>query len=1148
MAQPAATAEPAFQATILDFKVSLGDNELYKTILETKTVDQVYDAMEQLQAEQAKKNAMGHLSKIFPYLERLQEYGRILDTFAQVKPDVLCLLWGPLKLLLQWASILKQSFDDIVNTIEEIGESFSEIAKFIKIFPDKECIPHILGLLFQDLLDFYSIALEFFKNSHWKLVYEAVWPRKRAKIRIAVSNLQRHCSQLKNRVQLEHLQAECDARIQAFDHFEKSEKSAQRIEYRGIKESFSPDDYDKDLEKLRGMVCEGTGQWLDEDADFLTWLDKSQKTDRTIWLQGIPGAGKTFLCSTVVRKALAVGPTLFAFLSHKFSASTTARSVVHSLLFQVCDSLEHLQAILCQTETRTLKLDLEAAVSLLRDLLCNAGPVFMVIDGLDEIEGMERARLLRCLLQVSNDCKETRILISSRMEPDIEGILRDKSTPIRVDGRNHGSIQVFISHHLHEWFEERNFIREARNEITKLLAPLAPTSKGMFMYAKVVLSSVEDLDDIDSIRESLQVLPKDLDEAYERILQRIDSLKPARADKARKLLGWVGSSPCPMTKQEMEAALTIRMDDSDGCRGVIAETTAMKDCGPLLEVIDDYVQFVHFTVKEYIFSSHIPNNPISLVEFSFSLANSCIQYLCQRHHDSDLSDDELEKLLILGVFRLHDYASTMWLELVEQCCRLCHGMSRGDQTNLLQLLHKRRHNELFDRKDEPSVASLVVFIFQETNPSIHKLLWEAACFREKWSEEGFDRRETAPWIGLDPLTITRTSVSLFSAVDRLLCGTVSHRQDCRCHEVQWHFGERPFKCGFLGCFFRRHGFGTKAFRNAHQKCHDRSWKCTEPDCQFSQGFLSRKMRDQHWEHCHREGAQTLEIPKGMDQSEKKSILIDLIKANNVALITSLAPEFRGCWNDRDVAEMAGRFGSIPLFSHILSQPAFYYHSNLVSAAIAGGRIDAFQHLMFNSQLGLHISNVLSDILTSDIQAFRDGWEQLVDMEFDYWNNKQRKKLNQVAREFTTSNIYPTLKRPEDTTFLLQIWDRIDIGKTLGPVYLGDALVDVATTCCSIELARYLLGLGATIDHRRSGTFLTPLHHAARKDSAVAAEFIKLLLEQGADPEAYSVSIPAHGSKIRRIRDERGAKNISKWLSMSWDELVEATKGAREGKE
>ena len=82
-------------------------------------------------------------------------------------------------------------------------------------------------------------------------------------------------------------------------------------------------------------------------------------------------------------------------------------------------------------------------------------------------------------------------------------------------------------------------------------------------------------------------------------MERINHLSPpALRDKVRKLLGWVGCSPTPLTIQEIEQALIVRMDDIDGDVRVIARLNPIRICGPIVEVVDDYVQFVHFTAKE----------------------------------------------------------------------------------------------------------------------------------------------------------------------------------------------------------------------------------------------------------------------------------------------------------------------------------------------------------------------------------------------------------------------------------------------------------------------------------------------------------------------------------------------------------------------
>jgi hypothetical protein len=162
MTAPYDPVQLAFENAVRDFKTSLNNDSLYNKILETTSIDQVYDATDELQKEQAKKGHLRHLSKIEPYLQRLRDYSSVIEVFLQVKPDILGLIWGPIKLLLQWASTLKQSYDAIINTTADIGVLLPEFQAVTQLFAHNKQIKDVLALFFKDILDFYLIALKFF--------------------------------------------------------------------------------------------------------------------------------------------------------------------------------------------------------------------------------------------------------------------------------------------------------------------------------------------------------------------------------------------------------------------------------------------------------------------------------------------------------------------------------------------------------------------------------------------------------------------------------------------------------------------------------------------------------------------------------------------------------------------------------------------------------------------------------------------------------------------------------------------------------------------------------------------------------------------------------------------------------------------------
>ncbi|KAK5057894.1 hypothetical protein LTR84_011895 [Exophiala bonariae] len=742
----------AFETAVRDFKAALGDEKLFEAISKTKCIKDVYDATDALQKEQAASGRLRHLAKIQPYLEGLRSYASVIEVFVQTKQDVLSLIWGPIKLLLQWTNNMKQTFDAIVDALADIGLLLPEFQEVSKLLTHNEHIKDVLVFFFRDILDFYLIVLKFFRKTYLKLIFESMWPKQREKINIVRAQIQRHTLLLRREVGLEHIQEAHNAQLQALAHYEKTEKSFRRQEYTSLKISISHRAYEGTLDSFQPRVYQETGRWLLKDPLFIKWLDMSDASVKVLWLQGIPGAGKTFLSSIIVHRAIEVEQTrtIYAFLSYRFRDTSSAVSILHSLLFQLASGHDDLEDILCQASTEVQKRSVDATANLLRTLLGCAGPTYILIDGMDEIEETERSRFLKQVLEVSRACQEVKILISSRAEADIADLLKDQVS-IRVDSRNAGSIHTFVKRRTEEWFDKCEFLPEARDEIQGLLAPLASKAKGMFLYAEVVLSSMDSLDDIGEIREELKVLPESLDAAYSRILDRINRLSAPLRDKVRNILGWVGCVPVPLMIQEIEQALVVSREGVQGNAKVISVLNMPRVCGPIVEVVDGYVQFVHFTVKEYFFSPSI-NGSLSFMEATLSLATCCITYLCQTHHDYNIPDADLEYNILSGAYRLHDFAVLMWPELLKRYNHLVGQGSVCDKlVDVLETLRCERANETYEESAGSSTPSYLERL-KTTSPALHDIICKAVHFRELSLKSNFDK-EKVPFVYIMGLTI-----------------------------------------------------------------------------------------------------------------------------------------------------------------------------------------------------------------------------------------------------------------------------------------------------------------------------------------------------------------------------------------------------------
>ena len=76
-----------------EFLRDFPDDEYARPLSQFTSIDDVYDATDDIQKEQGKSRTLQNLAKIQPYIECLNQYATIVDTFVQVKPEILALIW-----------------------------------------------------------------------------------------------------------------------------------------------------------------------------------------------------------------------------------------------------------------------------------------------------------------------------------------------------------------------------------------------------------------------------------------------------------------------------------------------------------------------------------------------------------------------------------------------------------------------------------------------------------------------------------------------------------------------------------------------------------------------------------------------------------------------------------------------------------------------------------------------------------------------------------------------------------------------------------------------------------------------------------------------------------------------------------------------
>ncbi|KAE8378971.1 NACHT domain protein [Aspergillus bertholletiae] len=1132
--------QQAFTDAQHSFRAKLRDPGIYNQLLATSTIDEVYKTTMKLQEEANGKGR--HLAKIRSFLDRLSKYAGIIETFVSAKPEILALIWGPLKLLLQWSGQMTTALDKFATTLVEIGHALPYVEVIGGIF-ESDAIKNVLALVYEDILDFYRVNFDFFRKKRWKQLLDTLWDSHLTRLNIVVDNLRQHSGLLREEVTLLDIAEARKHRIKSLEEFDKANKSQQLEKFFSLQGRITINMYDDRLDWIRNRSVSGCEKWLLDDPAFLEWQNNLKQGDQTtawLWLQGIPGAGKTYLCGAVIEHLRQQGKKiLFSFLSHIHNVGQTALTVLQSFIFQAAEDDMDLQSVLIDATERELRGNTGYVLGLLKTWLQTAGPTYAAVDGLDEMDRSERQILLQRLEELSKECHSLRLLICSRSEADISRVLDEKVTSIQVNSRNSSSIQTYINSRTNDWIQKCKFDAKIEQELRSLLSPLLTKADGMFLFARIILDNVGEIQTIGEIRRELDVIPNDLDAAYQRIFQRINNMDPRRREERRKVLGWVGCAPIPMTISEMEQALLVNPDPDCSIHvpASIIQKAFLEMCGPLLEIVDGKLQFVHFTVRQYIFSPDI-SDFIDEGKATRGLAATLLAYLASDIMDPDLDDDEISRNILWGKYRLLQYAHLYLPTLLQRMNSIRpHSFIIG---KLLGLLVQRYSNDEYQAIVGDRGAPYINQHYKRYRPEGYECARRTFQFHLAERRWGWNRSNSEAWANFDPLTTSKMLVRVQENYEGLIHDPDLYRR------IKIHYGPRPFKCTYLFCTFSRRGFETRHDRDTHVTQHERPCKCPMPNCiYYTLGFNTQRRCNEHLAIFHPPEF-SIDDLANLDAEDVQPLLFNSTRAGDLEnvrrLVTSpggkkLSPETLA--SARLVAVKRGSLG----ITKLLAPPnEMDVPIDIAKAAVTSQDPECAEWAIANVCASQY--TVLTEaILGTKSKQIYDRWEDFILDQISDPNLQQTSAVRSTTP--TRSGLIHVIFKAKvfksingnvmKETRLQQTLERLK--EYISPLLLGTVLVELAKSSCTLSLARQLLLYGAPIDHPRrthkgdgiyfsDGSGMTALQQAAKKDPVTkdAALLMQLLVLRGAKTD------------WPHIENKPGPQRIQQFIGLNWNEL------------
>ncbi|MCJ1385511.1 hypothetical protein MMC17_008634 [Xylographa soralifera] len=875
------------------------------------TYEDLWKVVRDIERDQGARQSLRNMGRIEPILRTFETYAPVIETFCQGFSPM-AFVWGSIKFMLMLARQYESVMNKILHALKEIADVLPIMDKMKIAFGDSLDLQRVLGLVYSDVLEFVTRVYKFFSRRAWHIYFAFNWGHFERRFKSILERLAAHCELLdKEAAAIHYVEMK---RMRDDRHIENEEYERQRYT-RMAREIFewlagAEDGQEDYLHRLADTRQIGTCDWILEHDKVFSWIE-DEKGESLLWITGIPGAGKSFLCSFIVDY---LGThkdqtTLYYFCgqtSANLDLSTIYRTLAIQMLRQNLDMVPPVYEALCQKgwsrSSQTIKM-------VLQDGLANVNSSRLVLDGVDEYDHALQKEMLNGVIGIYSHAGDgCKVLIASRLEPQITKVLPTKKTHLTLDGKTTEAVHQYIRdriQHLKAWFPGLDSALFERVE--KRMQEMA---RGMFLWVRLVTTMLEQQSSELDFEDAIEKLPDGLDEAYRRILSHIQSLNPMVQQRALRVLFWVCVAYRPVKIHEVADGIVLRPGQT-----VLDKRTRISDldrdvleiCAPIVGTSSSgFLDVVHFSAKEYLLDSQ-SGSFIQVAEAHFAIAFSCITnltattaILSSPRFNKEVTQSEIEGLVVKGSYGLQNYGYHFWAEHVQAYFDNCKGQEEHS-TKLLKALEAlsvvqkdRSVSRILDAMTLISQNSVRGSPNLAQYPSLYTLVMGQLRFKTDLitkMTDFEDLKAQEEWqVRNDETFLSLIDQTLRHVTERILLWNPSelpcyiNKDDHAAFLARSGFACRLYRC--------EHGFDSTAERDTHERHHSPTFPCNQ--CDFSgRGFRWKKDLERHKRQYHM-SADDFEIPSSLDSPASS---LDRITSDSQSRRVSLIGRSQ-CWNAR----------------------------------------------------------------------------------------------------------------------------------------------------------------------------------------------------------------------------------------------------------
>ncbi|KAF5242198.1 hypothetical protein FANTH_8830 [Fusarium anthophilum] len=632
------------EATIAGFQTILTDEDR-KKLQQLKTTSHDSQSIITFTAELdlLDKNRRGKsvASRLASFLQTIEQFTPIVDTYIQSNPDIAALIWGSIKLTFMFLANFASYFQSFVELLHGFGSLCTRFAEYQVIFNESSRLKGSVCQFHTAVVTCCQQIILAVRRPLKNQILQAITQSFQSELRSYVEEIRAKAEEVQGDIQL--VKAQCDREEQQLQTTERKEATDHRKRFRALAaemEIFQAQRRRDALEEKRRRLLEdlstfnftsafnstrnkrhiGTANWVFDTPEFQQWI--KIKGPSVLHVTGKIGSGKTVLSSSIVEKLSQIRPPrqFVSFFFARFddplslSAETIIRSCIQQLVSAIdMDSLDQKIASELDEYLSQAKLEL-FSVDLLSSLYHFAAKIvkqwFIVIDGLDECGADQQSKVLKFFQGIISGNDTTRyisVIFASRetCTTAIRSIFPDSQRLVTGLQSTSADIGSYVDDIIIDKLSTGELVIGDPRLLKEILRTIASKEQGMFLWAFFAIEDICSGKTDNDIRQALQNIPGDLPATFDRALSRI--VQKRNQDIARKAFMWTKATSQPLTLLQLREALSIKpgqhtLRQEDLISG-IERLPAWCENLLYVEETDNTVRFSHHSIQEYLLAS-----------------------------------------------------------------------------------------------------------------------------------------------------------------------------------------------------------------------------------------------------------------------------------------------------------------------------------------------------------------------------------------------------------------------------------------------------------------------------------------------------------------------------------------------------------------